>query len=118
MDQFSSRQDIKPSTQIECPKLSALELFSGLDSNEVLYLEHNILYYVREAIRMFMGEAKQSHALSTFIRRHNKRSFDSYVFKHDESVSSGDEARKNVQGKQLSREFCEELVSDELDDNS
>ena len=49
--------DIKP---VEVPKLSALELFQGLDSNEILYLEHNILYYMREAIRMFMVEAKQS----------------------------------------------------------
>ena len=55
---FANRQDIKPITQIECPKLSALELFTGLDSNEILYLEHNILYYLREAIRNFMVEAK------------------------------------------------------------
>ena len=61
---FSDRQDIKPVTHVECPKLSALELFTGLDSNEVLYLEHNILYYLREAIRNFMVEAKQSNHLS------------------------------------------------------
>ena len=93
---FVNHQDIKPITQIECPKLSALELFTGLDSNEILYLEHNILYYLREAIRNFMVEAKQSHHLSKFIERHTKRSFSSYVFKSDDSQSSGEEVRKAI----------------------
>ena len=91
---LNHRQDIQPITHIECPKLSALELFTGLDSNEVFYLEHNILYYLREAIRMFMVEAKQSHDLSEFITRHNKRSFGTYVFKTDDSYSSEEEARR------------------------
>ena len=82
--------DIKPA---EVPKLSALELFQGLDSNEVLYLEHNILYYMREAIRMFMVEAKQSQHLSQFISRHTKRTFDKYVFKNSPNTTTEQEQK-------------------------
>ena len=35
----------------ECPKVSALELFVGFDSNEITYLEHNLLSHIREAMR-------------------------------------------------------------------
>ena len=43
----------------EFPRLAALELFVGFNSEEITFLENKILYYLREAIRNFLKEIKQ-----------------------------------------------------------
>ena len=86
-----NRNGLGQPSNVTTPKLSALELFQGLDSHEILYLEHNILYYLREALRTFILEAKQQHHLSEFIQRLTKQSFKNYVFKSDETHRYGQE---------------------------
>ena len=65
-----------------------------------------------------MVEAKQSHHLTEFIQRHTKRSFNSYVFKSDDSLSSGDEAMKalklNGQCFSHSGECVDKLTDDDV----
>lgn len=41
------------------PRLPALELFVGFDSNEIAYLEAKVLYYIREAMRGFFDKIKK-----------------------------------------------------------
>ncbi len=45
-------------------RVSALEFFVGFDSNEITYLEYNVLGYIRQALKQVISEAKASTHLS------------------------------------------------------
>jgi hypothetical protein len=50
-------------------RVSALELFVGFNQNEITYLEHNLLGFIREALKQVISEAKTNQHLSKFIAK-------------------------------------------------
>lgn len=70
------------------PRLPALELFAGFDSDEIALLEGSILYFVQECLRGFISESKITapgnkasfNEAAAASRRSSRENFASYVF--------------------------------------
>lgn len=60
-----------PTLEHDVTKVSALEFFVGFDSNEITYLEYNVLGNIRQALKQVIAEAKASTHLTQFLQRQN-----------------------------------------------
>ena len=70
-----------------------MELFVGFEANEIIYLEQNLLGYIRDAMRTVINQAKQTHHLTQFISKFvQNSSLTTYKF----TTHSPDRLERNI----------------------